>query len=124
MRTFEFGHVRQLGAAASLLLCALAERTPLLTGIDTERVMVDIDDSTIEIHGHSKQGSGYGYSGIRGLNSLITIVTTDTTGPVITGQRLRKGPCGSARGAARMIADTRTTVQRLRVTTGVVSIPR
>ncbi|MDV8025349.1 IS1380 family transposase, partial [Rhodococcus sp. IEGM 1330] len=116
LREFAFGHVRQLDAVASRLLCALNEHTPVLAGIGTERVMVDIDDSIIEVHGHSKQGSGYGYSGIRGLNSSITTVTTDSAAPVITGQRLRKGACGSARGAARMIADTLTTVERLRTT--------
>ncbi|WP_072803129.1 IS1380 family transposase [Rhodococcoides yunnanense] len=114
LRQFRFGHVRQLDAVASRLLQALAERTPLLAGIDTDRVMIDIDDSIIEVHGHDKQGSGYGYSGIRGLNSLITTVTTETAAPVITAQRLRKGACGSSRGAARMIADTLTTVDRLR----------
>lgn len=113
LREFRFGHVRQLDAVASRVLCALADHTPILAGIDSERVMVDIDDSIIEVHGHGKQGSGYGYSGIRGLNSLITTVTTSTTAPVITAQRLRKGACGSARGAARMIADTLTTVQRV-----------
>ncbi|MGA9870612.1 MAG: IS1380 family transposase [Rhodococcus sp. (in: high G+C Gram-positive bacteria)] len=114
LRTFEFGHVRQVDAVASRLLTALAEQTPVLAGIDTEPVMVDIDDSIIEVHGHSKQGSGYGYSGVRGLNSLITTVTTATAAPIITGQRLRKGACGSSRGAARMIADTLATVERLR----------
>ncbi|WP_338890470.1 IS1380 family transposase [Rhodococcus sovatensis] len=114
LRQFRFGHVRQLDAVASRLLLALTERTPLLAGIDTEPVMIDIDDSIIEVHGHSKQGSGYGYSGVRGLNSVITTVTTSTTAPVITAQRLRKGACGSSRGAARMIADTLTTVDRLR----------
>ncbi|KZF06785.1 MAG: IS1380 family transposase [Rhodococcus sp. (in: high G+C Gram-positive bacteria)] len=114
LRQFRFGHVRQLDAVASRLLQALAEHTPLLAGIDTEPVMIDIDDSIIEVHGHGKQGSGYGYSGVRGLNSLITTVTTTSAAPVITAQRLRKGACGSARGAARMIADTLTTVDRLR----------
>ncbi|MDJ0395552.1 IS1380 family transposase [Rhodococcus sp. G-MC3] len=114
LRQFRFGHVRQLDAVASRLLQALTERTPLLAGIDTERVMIDIDDSIIEVHGHGKQGSGYGYSGVRGLNSLIATVTTETAAPVITAQRLRKGACGSARGAARMIADTLTTLDRLR----------
>lgn len=121
LRQFRFGHVRQLDAVASRLLCALADRTPMLAGIDTDRVMVDIDDSIIEVHGHDKQGSGYGYSGIRGLNSLITTVTTDTTAPVITAQRLRKGACGSARGAARMIADTLRTVDRVRSETNPAS---
>lgn len=114
LREFTFGHVRQLDAVASRLLCALAEIAPLVVGIDTERVSIDIDDSIIEVHGHGKLGSGYGYSGVRGLNSLITTITASATAPMIVGQRLRKGPCGSSRGAARMIADTLTTVGGMR----------
>ena len=114
LRELTFGHIRQLDAVASRLLGRLAAGTPVVAGIDTERVLVDIDDSIIEVHGHNKQGSSYGYSGVRGLNALITTVTTDTGAPVIVGQRLRKGSCGSSRGAARMIGDALTTVGRLR----------
>jgi hypothetical protein len=32
--------------------------------------MVDIDDKVIAVHGYSKQCSGHGYSGVRGLNAL------------------------------------------------------
>ena len=115
LREFSFGHVRQLDAVAARLLSGLAEHTPLLAGIDGP-VLVDIDDTIIEVHGSRKQGSEYGYSGVRGLNALITTVTTEHAAPVITGQRLRKGACVSGRGAARMIADTLTTVRRLRST--------
>jgi hypothetical protein len=85
-------------------------------------VLVDIDDTIVEVHGYAKQGSGYGYCGVRGLNALITTVTTDQAPPVILGQRLRKGACGSARGAARMVCDTLAAVRRLRstVSTGKV----
>lgn len=117
LREFTFGHVRQLDAVASRLLGRLAERTPLLAGIDGT-VMVDLDDTIIEVHGYAKQGSGYGYSGVRGLNALIATITTDDGAPVITGQRLRKGSCGSPRGAARIIGDTLATVTRLRRTEG------
>ena len=113
LREFAFGHVRQLDAVAVRLLSRLAERTPLLAGIDGP-VMVDLDDTIVEVHGYAKQGSGYGYSGVRGLNALIATVTTARGAPVITGQRLRKGSCGSARGAARIIGDTLATVTRLR----------
>jgi hypothetical protein len=113
LREFAFGHVRQLDAVASRLLARLAENTPLVHGIDGP-VCVDLDDTVIEVHGYAKQGSGYGYSGIRGLNALIATVTTEHGAPVITGQRLRKGACGSSRGAARMIGDTLATVTRLR----------
>jgi hypothetical protein len=105
LREFSFGHVRQLDAVAARLLTGLHAHTPLLAGINGP-VLVDIDDTIVEVHGYAKQGSGYGYSGVRGLNALITTVTTADAAPVIAGQRLRKGACGSARGAARMIADT------------------
>jgi len=121
LREFTFGHVRQLDAVASRFLSNLAAKTPLITGIDTGRVLVDIDDTIIEVHGHGKQGSGYGYSGVRGLNALLATVTTDTCAPVIVGQRLRRGACGSPRGAARMVADTLTTVDRLRTQAGGAS---
>jgi hypothetical protein len=113
LREFAFGHVRQLDAVASRLLARLAENTPLVDGIDGP-VCVDLDDTIIEVHGYAKQGSGYGYSGVCGLNALIATVTTAHGAPVITGQRLRKGSCGSPRGAARMIGDTLATVKRLR----------
>jgi Transposase DDE domain group 1 len=113
LREFAFGHVRQLDAVAARLLARLHARTPLLAGIDGP-VLVDLDDTIIEVHGYAKQGSGYGYSGVRGLNALIATVTTEHAASVITGQRLRKGACGSARGAARMVADTLATVARLR----------
>jgi hypothetical protein len=113
LREFSFGHVRQLDAVASRLMAGLHARTPLLAGIDGP-VMVDLDDTIIEVHGYAKQGSGYGYSGVRGLNALIATVTTCDGAPVIAGQRLRKGACGSPRGAPRMIADTLATMARLR----------
>ena len=49
---------------------------PVLAGIDGP-VLVDIDDTIIEVHGYRKQGSEYGYSGVRGLNALIATVTTE-----------------------------------------------
>jgi len=75
--------------------------------------MVDIDDTIIEVHGYAKQGSGYGYSGVRGLNALLATATTTGSAPVIVAQRLRKGSCGSPRGAARLVADALKTVNKL-----------
>jgi len=83
LRAFCFGHVRQLDAVASRLLAGLHEHTPLLAGIDGP-VMVDIDDTIIEVHGHAKGGSGYGYSGVRGLNALLATATGSPQGPTCT----------------------------------------
>src|SRR4051794_37659713 len=65
LRAFRFGHVRQLDAVASRFLTRLAARAPLIAAPGKGgRVMVDIDDTIIEVHGYAKQGSGYGYSGV------------------------------------------------------------
>ena len=112
LRAFTFGHVRQLDAVASRLLTRLGEQTPLVAQSESAGapVLVDIDDTIIEVHGYSKQGSGYGYSGVRGLNALLATVSTSQTAPVIVAQRLRKGSCGSPRGAARLVADALKTI--------------
>ncbi len=113
LRSFTFGHVRQLDAVASRFLIRLAEQAPLIAASEEscQRVMVDIDDTIIEVHGYSKQGSGYGYSGVRGLNALLATVSTPESAPVVVAQRLRKGSCGSPRGAARLVADALKTIE-------------
>jgi len=113
LRTFTFGHVRQLDGVASRFLAALAEQTPVVAGVG-EYALVDVDDTIIEVHGYAKQGSGYGYSGVRGLNALLATVTTAESAPVVIAQRLRKGSCGSPRGAARLVTDALATLKRLR----------
>jgi hypothetical protein len=106
------GHVRQLDAVSSRMLTGLAGQTPVVAGI-CEQAIVDIDDSIVEVHGYAKQGAGFGYSGVRGLNSLLATVSTPRAAPVIVGQRLRRGAVGSPRGAKRMVADALAMVRRL-----------
>ena len=112
LRKFAFGHVRQLDAVAARWLRNVAAKMPLLGGIN-KVALVDIDDTIKEVHGYQKQGSGYGYSDVRGLNAMIGTVTTAETAPVVVGSRLRKGPCGSPRGAGKFVADILATVTRL-----------
>ena len=113
LRTFTFGHVRQLDAVAARFLAALAGRADLLAGSDA-LVLVDIDDSIIEVHGHAKQGASFGYTRVRGLNMLLATASTAAAAPVVVAQRLRKGSCGSPRGAKRLVADALKTVRSLR----------
>ena len=114
LRSFTFGHVRQLDAVASRFLTNLADQAPVLVPADTGGyVFIDVDDTIIEVHGHQKQGVGFGYSGVRGLNALLATATTKDSAPVVVAQRLRRGSCGSPRGAGRLIADAITTTRRL-----------
>ena len=114
LRAFTFGHVRQLDAVASRFLTALAAQAPQVLGEGTgARVLVDVDDTIIEVHGYAKQGAGFGYSGVRGLNALVATATTTNSAPVVVAQRLRKGSCGSPRGAKRLVADALKTVRTL-----------
>jgi hypothetical protein len=69
--------------------------------------------SIIEVHGHAKQGAGFRLVTGGGLNTLLATVSTSSSSPVVVAQRLRKGSCGSPRGAARLVADGLKTATTL-----------
>ena len=105
LRTFTFGHVRQLDAVHSRVLSGLAAAVPrLLTGTDA-MAFIDIDDTIRQVHGYAKQGAAYGYSGVKGLNAQIAALSSPTCAPVITAARLRKGNTVCGHGAHRLIID-------------------
>jgi hypothetical protein len=76
-------------------------------------VFLDLDDTIVEVHGHAKQGAGFGYSRVRGLNAALATLSNPSTAPVVVAQRLRKGACGSPRGANRLVADGVKQARRL-----------
>lgn len=108
LRSFAFGHVRQLDAVAARLVANLAAHTPLLPDAG-QIAYLDVDDTVRATYGYAKQGTGYGYTGVRGLNALLATLSTPSAAPVIVASRLRKGSANSARGAARLVADALTT---------------
>jgi hypothetical protein len=111
LRAFTFGHVRQLDKVATQLLVNLAGHTPLLR--DAGQIcFVDVDDTVKPTYGYGKQGAGYGYTHIKGLNALIGTLSTPTSAPVIAATRLRKGSTSSPRGAASFLASTLATARR------------
>ena len=113
LRSFTFGHVRQVDAVASRFLVNLAEHTELMGSPEaTGTVLLDLDDTVVEVHGYAKQGAAFGYSGVRGLNAVLATVSTDQVAPVIAAQRLRKGSAGSARGAAKLATDALALIRR------------
>jgi hypothetical protein len=116
LRAFAFGHVRPLDAVAARFLGRLAARAPILP-VGDGLVLVDVvDDAIVQVHGHAKQGAGFGYSRVRGLNALLATVATDTAAPLIVAQRLRKGSASSPLGAARLVADALAALRRVSTT--------
>jgi hypothetical protein len=108
LRSFAFGHVRQLDAAAARLVVSLAGQTPLLADA-AQIAYLDVDDTIRATYGYAKQGAGYGYSGVKGLNALLATLSAPGGAPMIVATRLRKGSANSARGAARLVADALKT---------------
>jgi hypothetical protein len=110
LRALKFGHVRQLDAVAARFLTGLTAHAGL---VDTAAALtyVDMDDTVRRTYGYAKQGSGYGYSGVKGLNALLATVSSVDRAPVIVATRLRKGSANSARGAARLVADSLKTIK-------------
>lgn len=104
------GHVKQLHTVARRLLPQLATHTLLLAGASTVTYL-DIDDTIRRTYGYAKQGAGYGYSKVKGLNALLAVLSTPLAAPVIAATRLRKGASGSVRGAASFVAEALRTAR-------------
>jgi hypothetical protein len=97
LRAFTHGHVKQLHAVARRLLPQLASHTPLLPGAATVAYL-DIDDTIRRTYGYAKQGAGYGYSKVKGLNALLAVLSTP---PVRPGHRRHPPAQGRQRLGAR-----------------------
>jgi hypothetical protein len=120
LRAFTFGHVRQLDAVASRFLVNLTGQVPVLAGAD-KVAFLDVDDTIKATYGYQKEGAGYGYSKVKGLNALFAIVSTPLSAPLIAATRLRKGSTNSPRGASRLVADALATAKRAGAT-GLVTV--
>jgi len=90
LRSSTHEHVKQLHAVARRFLPELAAHSPLLPGID-KVAYVDLDDTIKRTCGYAKQGAGYDYNKVKGLNALLAIVSTPLAAPVIAATRLHKG---------------------------------
>src|SRR6478735_2643011 len=119
LRAFTFGHVRQLDAVASRVLTALGSRTPLLSAPAKEPdrlILVDVDDTVIEVHGYAKPGASFGYTRVRGLNALLATVSTSSragdrgaaAAEGVVRLPTRRGPAGRRRAEDRQGHDPRS----------------
>jgi hypothetical protein len=111
LRAFAWGNVRQLDRAHRGLTAALAADPRLLPGRD-ELAFIDIDSTQERVYGYHKEGAAFGHAKVqgkslllKGLNPLISVISTPLAAPVLGPVRLRGGSAGSARGAAGLAAE-------------------
>jgi len=106
LRTFTFGHVRQLDKALAL---TLARAWAAGAGPGDERLIADVDSFVGEVYGYDKQGAGYGYTHKRGYHPILA--TRSGTGEVLH-IRARKGSANTSRGALRFVEELIPRVAR------------
>jgi Transposase DDE domain group 1 len=117
LRSFTWGNVRQLDKAHRGLTAALAADPRLLPGRE-ELAFIDVDSTQHRVYGYQKEGAGFGHAKVqgkslllKGLNPLISVISTPLAAPVLGPVRLRGGSTGSARGAAGLAAEATRTAR-------------
>jgi Transposase DDE domain group 1 len=106
LRSFTFGHVRQLDAVAGRVL---QRAWAAGAGPGDKPVVIDLDSTICEVHGKKKQGTGYGYTGVLGYHPLLA--TLAGSGEILFA-RMRHGSANTARGAVRFVDELVAVVRR------------
>ena len=104
LRSFTFGHVRQLDRVIGE---ATRRAWALGAGPGGAPMTIDLDSTVCEVHGHAKQGAAYGYTRVLGYHPLVA--TWADTGEALHA-RLRKG--SSMRGHKRFVEELIARVRR------------
>jgi hypothetical protein len=106
LRSFTFGHVRQLEAVIGRVL----ERVWALGGgPGAGPLVIDIDSTICEVDGKHKHGAGFGYTKVLGYHPILA--TRADSGEVLY-VRMRKGAANTQRGARRFIDELVARVRR------------
>ena len=106
LRSFTFGHVRQLDAWSEFALTAAWAAG---AGPGDAPMTIDIDSTICEAYGYKKQGVGFGYTKRRGYHPLLAVRAD--TGEVLHF-RFRKGSANTGRGAGRFVREVIGRVRR------------
>jgi hypothetical protein len=104
LRSFTFGHVRQLDAVIAETLKRVWN---LGAGPGDGRLIVDLDSTICEVFGYQKQGAVYGYTKQKGYHPLLA--SRADTGEILHA-RLRKG--SSQRGHVQFLSEVVARVRR------------
>jgi hypothetical protein len=114
LRSFTFGHVRQLEAVVGKMI----ERAWALgAGPGGGRLVVDVDSTICQVEGKHKQGAAYGYTKVLGYHPILA--SRADTGEIVHA-RMRKGSANTARGARRFIHELVARLRRAGATGEIV----
>jgi hypothetical protein len=126
LRSYTWGNVRQLDKAHRGLTAALARDRRLLPGAEI-LTFIDIDSTQERVYGYRKEGAAFGHAKVqgkslllKGLNPLISVISTPLAAPVLGPVRLRGGNAASARGAAGLAAEAIGTAREAGCTGEIV----
>ena len=101
LRSFRWGHVRQLDRVSRELL---SRAWAAGAGPGDSPLTIDLDSTMCETYGLAKEGARHhGYTGQRGYHPLLAIAAG--TGEVLMS-RLREGRANTVRGAAHFLRET------------------
>ena len=101
LRSFRWGHVRQLDRVSRELL---ARAWQAGAGPGDAPFTIDLDSTICETYGLAKEGARHhGYTGKRGYHPLLAVAAG--TGDVLMA-RLREGRANTARGAGHFLRET------------------
>ena len=106
LRSFTFGHVRQLDRLCEQLL---TRAWAAGAGPGDGPMTIDLDSTVCEVHGYHKQGAAYGYTHKLGYHPLVA--TRADSGEVLHA-RQRTGRANTARGTARFVDELAARVRR------------
>ncbi len=106
LRSFTFGHVRQLEAVIGH---ALTRAWKLGAGPGVGALTIDIDSTICQVEGKAKQGAAYGHTHVLGYHPLVA--SRADTGEIVHA-RMRKGSANTQRGARRFIEELVARVRR------------
>jgi hypothetical protein len=105
LRSFTFGHVRQLDRVFAE---TLQRAWSLGAGPGSDRLVVDLDSTICAVCGKAKHGAGFGYTKKLGYHPILA--TRAGTGELLH-VRMRKGSANTQRGTKRFVEEL---VARLR----------
>ncbi len=106
LRSFTFGHVRQLDAVLSRIL---ARAWAAGAGPGDTTLIIDLDSTICQVYGKAKQGASYGYTKVLGYHPLLA--TRADTSEVLFA-RMRRGSANTARGVDRFVDELVAVIKR------------